>query len=157
MWTACLMWSQIHPVQSFESWPWQLPRTATSPLASAPRPQPHHSLAIAAGEFITRACIMKSPLAFLKGHFIAVSHSSRPTEPLAREDRAATRAWKLFLLLPRLLLHKVPRGGHVLESRLIERFADFAGGLASPTVQQPFRNPVHTNRSTGVTARSTRS
>ena len=39
-----------------------------------------------------------------------------------------TRAWKLFLLLPRMLLHKPPRGGLVAQKKLEERFAAFAAG-----------------------------
>ena len=36
-----------------------------------------------------------------------------------------TRAWKLFMLLPRLLLHQPPRRGQVPKSRLKERFLHF--------------------------------
>ena len=49
----------------------------------------------------------------------------------ARDSRdivGQTRAWKLFLLLPRLLLHRPPRGGLVPKSRLLERFSLFATG-----------------------------
>ena len=46
----------------------------------------------------------------------------------ARDDRVATRAWKLFLLFPRLLSHELPRDGQIPKSRLIERFVDFAEG-----------------------------
>ena len=38
------------------------------------------------------------------------------------------RAWKLFLLLPRMLLHRPPCGGLVPKSRLQERFSIFASG-----------------------------
>ena len=55
-------------------------------------------------------------------HNQSLCHEESPRQPwfalveadrarAARDDRAATRAWKLFLLLPRLLLHKPPRGG----------------------------------------------
>ena len=38
------------------------------------------------------------------------------------------RAWKLFLLLPRILLFRPPRGGFVQKSRLFERFQLFSAG-----------------------------
>ena len=38
------------------------------------------------------------------------------------------RGWKLFLLIPRLLLHRPPRGGLVPKSKLVQRFDDFARG-----------------------------
>ena len=38
------------------------------------------------------------------------------------------RGWKLFLLLPRLLLHRLPRGGNVHKSKLAQRIEDFARG-----------------------------
>ena len=74
---------------------------------------------------------MKSPPAFVKGQYrvamrFALVEADRARAP--KDDLAATRAWKLFLLLPRLLLHKSPRGGQIQKSRLIERFSDFAGG-----------------------------
>ena len=74
---------------------------------------------------------MKSPPAFLKGQYRAAMRFAVVEADRARaasDDRAATRAWKLFLLLPRLLLYKPPRGGQIPKSRLIERFADFAEG-----------------------------
>ena len=39
-----------------------------------------------------------------------------------------SQAWKLFMLLPRFLLHKPPRGGFAPKSHLRERFVDFAAG-----------------------------
>ena len=80
-------------------------------------------------EFTTRACVMESPPAFVKslqGMRFALVEADRA--PAARDDLAATRVWKLFLLLPRLLLHKPPRGGQIPKSRLIERFSDLARG-----------------------------
>ena len=38
------------------------------------------------------------------------------------------RGWKLFLLIPRLLLHRPPRGGLLPKSKLVQRFDDFARG-----------------------------
>ena len=39
-----------------------------------------------------------------------------------------TRGWKLFVLLPRLLLFKPPRGGKVAKNTLLDRFTKFAPG-----------------------------
>ena len=36
--------------------------------------------------------------------------------------------WKLFLLLPRMLLHKLARGGGVPKHKLMERFNMFNRG-----------------------------
>ena len=82
-------------------------------------------------EFATRACVMKSPPPFLKGQYraavrFALSKADRARD--AQDERAAVKAWKLFLLFPQLLLHKQPRGGHVPKSRLKDRFTDFARG-----------------------------
>ena len=38
------------------------------------------------------------------------------------------RVWKLFLLLPRVLLHRSPRGGLISKSKLTERFDKLARG-----------------------------
>ena len=39
-----------------------------------------------------------------------------------------TRAWKLFILLPRLLLFRPARGGLIAKSRLLARFSEFSKG-----------------------------
>ena len=39
-----------------------------------------------------------------------------------------TRGWKLFFLLPRMLLHKKPRGGAIPRQKLEERFVQFVSG-----------------------------
>ena len=83
------------------------------------------------GEFLTRACVMKGLPAFLRGLYRASMRFVLSEADRARDagDAAATsRAWKLFLLLPCLLLHRPPRGGNVPKCQLMERFSDFAGG-----------------------------
>ena len=40
----------------------------------------------------------------------------------------SSRGWKLFLLLPRILLHKLPRGGLVPKKQLHRRFESFSEG-----------------------------
>ena len=44
------------------------------------------------------------------------------------DDNRDTRAWKLFLLLPRMLLSRPPRGGRVPRKQLEERFQKFSAG-----------------------------
>ena len=43
-------------------------------------------------------------------------------------EQRRERGWKAFLLLPRLLFHKPPRGGHVHKGKLAQRFDDFFQG-----------------------------
>ena len=45
-----------------------------------------------------------------------------------RNDLQQVRAWKLLLLLPRMLLHRPPRGGQISKDKLIARFDEFAAG-----------------------------
>ena len=44
------------------------------------------------------------------------------------DETRRTRAWKLFLLLPRLLLFRPARGGLIAKSRLLTRFSEFSKG-----------------------------
>ena len=44
----------------------------------------------------------------------------------ARNDHQQERGWKLFLALPRMLLHRSPRGGKISRDKLISRFDKFA-------------------------------
>ena len=81
-------------------------------------------------EFCTRACVMKSPPAFLRGHCRSAMRFALRESDLAwdRNDPVgATRACKLFLLLPRLLLRPA-RGGNIPKCRLKDRFSAFAAG-----------------------------
>ena len=74
---------------------------------------------------------MKSPLAFLKGAYrSAMCFALDEAETTRARGRhvGLSRAWKFFMLLPRLLLHKPPRGGLVPKSHSRERFVDFAAG-----------------------------
>ena len=47
-----------------------------------------------------------------------------------------TRAWKFFLLLPRILLFRPPRGGKIPKPQLLERFAKFQRGQWSELVEE---------------------
>ena len=64
--------------------------------------------------FRQRAVVMRTVPTFLKGAFTAAL-------------RVAFDAWKLFLLIPRMLLHR-PRGGLVPRKRLEERLRSFKAG-----------------------------
>ena len=50
---------------------------------------------------------------------IRVGHSTRNMQ---RQERG----WKLFLLLPRMLLHRSPRGDPISKDKLVGRFDQFA-------------------------------
>ena len=70
---------------------------------------------------------MKTVPRFLRGPFrnalrVAMEEAVRPNA--VRQERG----WKLFLQLPRLLLHRPPRGGNVHKSKLVQKFEDFASG-----------------------------
>ena len=57
---------------------------------------------------------MKSPPKFLRGAYrsaIRVAMTEADLGYAARDELRVTRSWKLFLLLPRMLLHKPVRGG----------------------------------------------
>ena len=93
-------------------------------------------------EFITRACMMKFPLVFLRGKYwsamsFALQEAQRVREQ--RDEVGSTRAWKLFLLLPRLLLHRPPRGGLIPKCQLQERITDFAAGRWAHLLEQSRR------------------
>ena len=49
-------------------------------------------------------------------------------EALESDQLRSERGWKLFMLLPRLLLFRPPRGGNVHKSKLAGRFEDFIEG-----------------------------
>ena len=84
--------------------------------------------------FSRRACVMKTTPHFLRG-------PCRNALRLAMEEAVRAgevhqnRGWKLFLLLPRLLLHRPPRGGKVHRSKWVERFDDFARGSWSKMLE----------------------
>ena len=82
---------------------------------------------------------MKVPPVFLRGSFRSAMRFALEEADRGREVGdmlVLSRAWKLFLLLPRLLLHRPARGGNVPKSRLCERFADFAAGRWGELLEQ---------------------
>ena len=62
---------------------------------------------------------MKSVPRFLRGPF-----------------RDQERGWKLFLMIPRMLLHRGPGGGGIPRNKLIARFEAFARGEWLQLVRQ---------------------
>ena len=64
--------------------------------------------------FKRRACIMKAPPTFLKGAYrsaMRLALSEAEAGHRAGDESRKSRAWKLFLLLPRILLHRPSRRG----------------------------------------------
>ena len=78
-------------------------------------------------EFDERACVMKSVPRFMNGpHRIAMRVALDTTDEVRVE-----RGWKLFLLLPRMLLHRASRGGLIPRPKLMNRLELFKSrGLA---------------------------
>ena len=72
-------------------------------------------------EFTRRAAVMKSVPHFLRGPY-------RNAMRLAMEEAThvvpgrSERGWRLFLLLPRLLLHRPPTRGNIHKNKLAQRF-----------------------------------
>ena len=81
--------------------------------------------------FSQRACVMKAVPGFMRG---AYRSAMRLALAEIDEGRAhnmnmrMSRGWKLFLLLPRLLLFRPPRGGKIPKAQLHRRFEAFARG-----------------------------
>ena len=57
-------------------------------------------------------------------HAIRVALGEINVDDAVREERG----WKLFLLLPRMLLHRAPRGGTIPKAKLLGRFNLFNAG-----------------------------
>ena len=81
--------------------------------------------------FEVRACVMKSIPKFMRGAYrgaMKLSLQEIQRGSVVNNSTVETRGWKLFFLLPRLLLFKPPRGGLVPRGRLQERMSKFASG-----------------------------
>ena len=81
--------------------------------------------------FRRRAVVMRTVPSFLKGAFTAALKVAFDECIAARahgDETREVRAWKLFLLIPRMLLHRPPRSGLVPRKRLEERFRSFEAG-----------------------------
>ena len=75
--------------------------------------------------FRRRACVMKSCPKFLVGHHIQSSNACCDD---GSDELRCTRAWKLFFLLPKMLLHRPPLGGLLPKPQLLDRFSSFNRG-----------------------------
>ena len=94
---------------------------------------------------------------FEKSSGDAVSHfprgAHRGAMRIAMEEatqpdlRRSERGWKLFMLLPRMLLHRPGRRGNVSKTKLTSRFDDFSAGhwdvLISASEAWTFRRRRH--------------
>ena len=81
--------------------------------------------------FEVRALVMKSVPGFMKGAVagaMKISLEEIRKGQLASNVETTTRGWKLFMLLPRMLLCRPPRGGLIPRKRLEERLAAFNAG-----------------------------
>ena len=81
--------------------------------------------------FDKRACLMHRVPRFLRGPFRRALHVG--LEEISEGCRVSDttrqeRGWKLFMLLPRMLLHRPPRGGMISRAQLISRFEMFIKG-----------------------------
>ena len=81
--------------------------------------------------FEVPAMVMKSIPKFMRGAFrgaLKLSLQEIQRGSTANNSVVEARGWKLFFLLPRLLLFRPPRGGLIPRGRLQERLARFAAG-----------------------------
>ena len=81
--------------------------------------------------FEVRPIVMKTIPPFLKGIFTTALKTSLQEIRRGQHSRNLTteiRGWKLFFLLPRILLHRPPRGGFVPKAQLHERVDKFLQG-----------------------------
>ena len=82
-------------------------------------------------QFQRRPVIMRSVPVVMSGSFKAAMRLAidEVADGVAVHDEAKQeRGWKLFLLLPRMLLQRPSRGGLVPKSKLVERLRRFATG-----------------------------
>ena len=77
--------------------------------------------------FSKRAVVVKTVPHFLKGPRRSAMHIAM-TDATCDEHVRRSRGWKLFLLLPRMLLSRKPRGGSISREALQTRFCQFAEG-----------------------------
>ena len=81
--------------------------------------------------FSRRASVMRSPPKFRSGAFrsaMRVALNEIVTGVERHDESVQCRGWKLFMLLPRLLLFRPPRGGNISKQQLQERFSAFSRG-----------------------------
>ena len=74
--------------------------------------------------FEQRAAVMKG----VRGPFRNALKLALHEATRSRDEVDQERGWKLFFMLPRMLLHKAPGSGSVSRNKLLERFDIFARG-----------------------------
>ena len=86
---------------------------------------------------------MRTVPCFMKGTF-RLGLRAALEEVLAgftqRSDVRMAKGWKLFMLLPRMMLHKPPRGGGVPRKKLEERVQLFQNGQWSQLLERSLSN-----------------
>ena len=70
---------------------------------------------------------MKTVPHFLRGPYRSAMRFAMG-EALQDSEQRRERGWKLFLMLPRLLLYRPWRGENVHKEKLSKRFQDFSDG-----------------------------
>ena len=80
------------------------------------------------GIFHHRAAVMKTVPRFLQGPFRNVMKVVLEEVMASDDPTRKERGWKVFLMLPRMLLHRPPGGGHVSRNKLSSRFEAFNRG-----------------------------
>ena len=80
------------------------------------------------GIFRYRAAVMKTVPRFLHGPFRNVMKVVLEEVMASEDPTRKERGWKAFLLLPRMLLHRPPGGGHISRNKLSSRFEAFNKG-----------------------------
>ena len=78
-----------------------------------------------------RACVLKVPPVFLRGAYKSAMRLALQEIVSGMETQnqlRISRGWKLFTLLPRILLFRPTRGGKVPKNQLLDRLQKFANG-----------------------------
>ena len=95
--------------------------------------------------FQRRAVVMRTVPPFFRGPFrnalrVAMDEAIGGIEVL--DELRQERAWKLFLLLPRMLLQRPGRGGLVPRSKIEERLRQFAEGRWADLVNESIQSAL---------------
>ena len=102
--------------------------------------------------FSCRASVMQTIPHFLRGTFrgavrVALKAALQGYE--MHSDARITQGWKLLMLLPRMLLHRPPRGGVLSRKKFEERFQCFHEGRWTQLLAESVANAQRTRRLSG--------
>ena len=81
--------------------------------------------------FARRGVVMQNVPRFLRGAFrnaVRVALDDIKAGWFGNDEMRQERGWKLFLLIPRMLLHRQPRGGTIAREKLVQLFERFSSG-----------------------------